>query len=149
MENKIFFEGYRVDYINFRANSLFKNESFDIGINPTYAIRVFLTDHEDVFKLSIECSLFKNIPSDKRPFDLNVIVEGMFKVDVSDKEKRESLLQYNGVSVLMPYLRATVAQVTGTSGFPQINLPLIYLDDLYKKAKNIVKDGKNTEEANK
>ena len=63
-------------------------------------------------------------------------IEGYFDVSELKNESMDyvqKLLQFNGVAILLPYLRAIIAQTTTLAGKSPVNLPLINVVDLYKK----------------
>lgn len=73
-------------------------------------------------------------PKDKKPFDLEVAMTGVFAVDEGlDPEFLKKIQQINGPAILYPYLRAVVSDVTNKSGYPVLNLPPINIHLLHRE----------------
>lgn len=59
------------------------------------------------------------------PYSVVVHVRGAFEVVDIQNDQDMQTLQYAVVNVLLPYVRATAAQLVCTAGFPPVTIPLI------------------------
>ena len=73
---------------------------------------------------------------------IHVVMCGLFlgiKTEGYDKNKFEDMLKLNGATTLSHFIRAYIYSVTGLSGIPQINTPMINFIEFFKNAKEVEK----------
>ena len=102
------------------------------NITPDVEIGEVLTDEGDgsraaVVSLSAEIDFTRNDGTDgPTPFTLGITVHGVFRWAVDSLPPSDELargwLEYNGMYLLWPYLRAYTATITGLSVFPALTI---------------------------
>ena len=126
------FNGFEVLDISYSLNRDYRSENKDYEITPHFNIRIGQNiEHDNIRVVFLECSITSN---EKKPIpmDITVAIEGQFDIsEIDETEKIDRFLKYNGVAILMPYLRAQIAQVIALTGKNPINLPLININKLY------------------
>lgn len=63
-------------------------------------------------------------------------IAGFFDLINIPQDEVQNYLNYNAVSILLPYLRSTIAMITSLTGNASLNLPLI---NVHKLISNIGK----------
>lgn len=124
----ITFEDYKVLKINYEVNDNFNKDLFTGDINFQIGNGNEIIDDTMVIQLGVK--LFEGINEEKRPFNMEVIIEGVFK----KKDKTINLEEFipNGLSILYPYLRAIVSTYTTNANILPINLPTININEYLK-----------------
>lgn len=72
--------------------------------------------------------------------NIHISMVGLFlgtKTEEFDKNKFEQMLKLNGATTLSHFIRAYIYSVTGLSGMPQINTPMINFVEFFKNAKEV------------
>ncbi|WP_214808559.1 MULTISPECIES: protein-export chaperone SecB [unclassified Exiguobacterium] len=129
---KLKFERYRIDNLSFKQN----NQSQDNNnINVAMASNV-----EQINDNSAIVSLICHLNSEDEKFELSLQISGDFVVEEDEKEENihgvtnEILFNRNSLSILFPYLRSAVSQVTSIGYQEPIILPPINILDFIKKS---------------
>jgi len=125
-ELSFFYRGYGDD----------EEETNTVGPIPTvFQVNVGMDREEpSIFKGYIKLSCHVNEESmSQLPFSISAIMRGEFTIDpdISD-EKAKKLLQINGVAVMFPFLRASIANLTAAAGVDAMILPLFDISKLAK-----------------
>jgi preprotein translocase subunit SecB len=96
--------------------------------------------------ISLLCKVFDNAEANNYPFSLVVSLSGSFVFDGDmDNESFLNFCKASGTSVLFPFLRSAVANITATGNVQPLMLPLInvhnFLMELEKaqKGEDLVK----------
>ncbi len=78
-----------------------------------------------------------NSGDSSQPFIFNLAVEGMFKFNKipTGKEQLEKLVHINCASIIFPYIRETIADLTRRAGRPPFHLDPINFVNLYQEFK--------------
>ena len=98
-----------------------KGNVLELKLNPQFKRAVLNVNTNDNVKLlNLICSM-PSTYTDPKPFDLTVSIMGVFEVE--DFEPTQ--FQYEATSVLFPYLRMAISNLTNMACFPPINLPLM------------------------
>lgn len=77
---------------------------------------------------------------DEEYANIHIVMCGLFlgtRTEEYDKNKFEEMLKLNGATTLSHLIRAYIYSVTGLSGMPQINTPMINFVEFFKNAKEI------------
>lgn len=122
----------KVNRISFVLNE--KYDSTDaINIDAVSNVQVSDIDKETgEFLVGLSVKLFDG--NDNPPFNLEMEIEGLFSVDLSQNQDTiEQLSRLNTVAILLPYLRALVAQITSIAEVATVNLPIANLEQAYRK----------------
>lgn len=127
------FKSYLINKIQFTRNETNANKKFKIA--PTfYWQRGIPEDDQSIHVTKLGCKIFDNI--DDAPFSIDVEVLGVF--EITDGEGKDSLIKYNTLAVLFPYLRASISQLLSLSQVKPIDLPLINVIQLVDDAEKTI-----------
>lgn len=87
-----------------------------------------LTGVKNQYKVSISTHVNSNDSS----VEVEVVASGIFSFDEipDDAKTVESLLQYNAVAILFPYVRSYITTITSNAGMIPIILPPINVNNL-------------------
>jgi preprotein translocase subunit SecB len=134
-KHKFYFADYHLTKIVFNLNENFLNESVSqdgIEVTPKFEID-YKKDEKHIFvQLNIE---FDN---PNAPFNFNIGIVGSFEFDIDiSSENMESVVNINCSSLLFPFLRETIADITRRAGFPPLILPPVNFVNLYKNRTQI------------
>ncbi len=134
-KHQFHFKDYHLTKIVFNLNENFLNESVSqdgIEVTPKFEID-YKKDEKHIFvQLNIE---FDN---PNAPFNFNIGIVGSFEFDIDiSSENMESVVNINCSSLLFPFLRETIADITRRAGFPPLILPPVNFVNLYKNRTQI------------
>jgi len=134
---KFYFKDYHLIKIIFNLNEKFLNDNDGAGkdgieVSPKIEID-YKKDEKIIFvNLSIE---FDN-PDAPFNFEIGIVGSFEFDSDISDANM-ESVVNINCSSLLFPFLRETIADITRRAGFPPLLLPPVNFVNLYKERAQI------------
>lgn len=112
------YENFRVTDIKFSINENYKT-SESAEINPEIGMEANYDSKTKYLRLKM--GIRQNNP--KGPFTFEIIGEGLFKFDKKpDTESLGKISSINCPAIMFPYLRETIADVTGRSGFAPLHL---------------------------
>lgn len=127
------FENYTVEEIKLEQKQTVDGSGLQVAIFP------YVEKHdEDSAKVSLTCRIFDQEEEELRNFFLEVRLSGEFKVEddgeVTDSEiTSEALLANNSLSILFPYLRASISQITSIGSNEPVILPPVNILDFVEK----------------
>ncbi len=134
MKNKKYislkFKRYLVNSIDFKYNPEYTGgkANMDIDFGHSMAIK------NNEARVSLRCMLFRKAKKEEKPFHLEVYTTGIFEFQTElEGEELKSILRQQALNILFPYLRALITNITGSSGFPPIVLPIINVNQLMEK----------------
>jgi len=126
------FLNYNVREINFIKNDQFKVDKINLDMkffkNCTYL-------DQNKVRLNLSVKIFEDAVSKNYPFDLSLVVSGLFEynnLDIEDDEARD-VLEDKLLEVLFPYVRSVVSSITMTTNLPPLLLPTINIKNFIKK----------------
>lgn len=139
---KLNFENYFIDNFSFRVNPNFDTESeqFDVDFNPQAEVNILESKNAAIVILS--CSLGDESKIDC-PFIGEVRVTGLFRVEFDEENKRDSeiakdFLSQNTITILFPYLRSFIADMTlRTNKFPAFIIPPFNVVEMVKDSNSV------------
>ena len=132
------FSDYHLTKIIFNINNNFVNGGNSqevIEVNPKFEINYDKNETRIIVNLTIEFSNL-NIPF---TFDIGIVGFFDFNFDTKD-ENMESVVNINCASLLYPFLRETIADITRRAGFPSLILPPVNFVQLYKNKVQVEND---------
>lgn len=114
--------------VTYMVNEGFKDshesDSIKLEVNSVTAVQM-LTDGSGA-KIIFSLKIFDQEKLLEVPFFIQVRMQGFFRWDESmDKEAYKKLLRTNAPAILLSYIRPIVSQLTSSSGYPPLILPLI------------------------
>lgn len=116
--------------VNFTINQLGDSQE-EIAIDTRITI-----DHAwQESNNSINLALTVNVSGENSPFSLDVTMGGIFtfKTALSEKDQIDHVAEINCASILFPFLRETVADLTRRAGFTPLLLPPVNFLDIYRQ----------------
>jgi len=131
--SNFYFDNYIIKKINLDFNQNFKSEDpvnleFDLDINTS------IEQQEHTGWTQLDILIWDQAEKNNYPFTLSMQILGFFSAD-EDMEADDFLkmCKYNGASILFPFLRSAIADVTKSANITPLTLPLInvkkFIDD--------------------
>lgn len=118
------FLDYVVEKIEFYVNSDFREETVNIDFNIKKDI-IYLEDEMNTMHVILDLSIFENPVENNYPFNMKVLLKGIFQLDGSDADNRETFAEINSIAILFPYLRSLVSTYTANANIQPLILPPI------------------------
>lgn len=120
-------KGFLIDNISFKANKFFK-WSGPVTINPSFERRITKLDDNNAL-----VTLVFDVPSSNElPFALHVEINGSFELEKWESDSISmTLMKDNASSILFPYLRHAVSDITSISGIPPYIMPVQNVTNLF------------------
>lgn len=131
--SNFYFDNYIIKKINLDFNQNFKSEDpvnleFDLDINTS------IEQQEHTGWTQLDILIWDQAEKNNYPFTLSMQILGFFSAD-EDMEADDflTMCKYNGASILFPFLRSAIADVTKSANITPLTLPLInvkkFIDD--------------------
>ncbi|MCD8201739.1 MAG: protein-export chaperone SecB [Clostridia bacterium] len=110
--------------LSFKINNVRIENGGRIELNPVFGRQLRKANNDP--KMNFICLSVKieGTESDPKPFNVNVSIVGIFEAEYETKEEEKQFL-VQGTSIMYPYLRSAVTNLTSNTGMPPINLPVI------------------------
>jgi preprotein translocase subunit SecB len=132
---KFHFKDYHLIKIVFNLNEKFLNDNAGtdgIEVNP----KIEVDYHKDEKNIFVQ--LWIEFDNPDAPFNFHIGIVGSFEFDIDiSNENMESVVNINCSSLLFPFLRETIADITRRAGFPPLILPPVNFINLYKERAQI------------
>lgn len=127
-ESKLRFKDYYVTKLNYGLNEDFDdaNVKLKIEIKPEFKL-----EDENIILVELKCNLFEK--SKEYPFYLDVSIVGEFEFFDSTEIEIENYKKVNTVSILFPYVRAIISNITTLMNVNPVILPTINVINLIEK----------------
>lgn len=107
--------------------------SFDIDLN---AKNLQQQDYE--VELKVTASAHTSDEAKQAIFIAEVKYAGIFQINIEDKELLKKILLIECPTLLFPFVRRIIADVTRDSGFPPLLMNPMNFSELYEKNKNSI-----------
>lgn len=129
--SRLMFVDYNIINIDFKINSKFK---FEKPIEVEFSMETEISFSNDKSaSVTLNCIIFDDSEKRNLPFTLKITITGNFKIEGEiDNEGFMKFCELNGTTVLFPYLRTAVTNITATANQPPLVLPLINVHSLNK-----------------
>lgn len=120
------FLGYHVDKMVFFSKTNFTTSEMPIELAPMFKRNIVQTGEKE-HKVTIGVRL----DQENLPFNAELEITGRFEYDGElDVDK---LLKINAVSIMYPYVRATLSMMTTIAGIPPVIIPTINLAQMFER----------------
>ncbi|MFW6016890.1 MAG: protein-export chaperone SecB [bacterium] len=134
--SNFYFENYTIENISFQYNNNFDNDEVNIEIETEIDFEIDTDINKG--KVIIKMLLWDNAKKDNKPFRLEISISGIFSADDEmEEEEFTSMCKYNAVSILFPFLRSAITDVTKIANITPLVIPLINIQQFVEK--NLVK----------
>lgn len=138
------FNNYIVKKASFEINENFEppeddedeqdSQSVKLDVDFNLSAEIIINDDDNYIELKADVGDNSRVSC---PFQINVVILGIFGYEGTESEK-ESFLKISGISVLFPYLRSLISEMSIKSNlFPDYRLPLINVSKLLEDQKGI------------
>jgi len=117
--NEIRLADFRAESLQFDMNHHFKpskDENLQLSLKLDTRVRMSSTPQEPVF-LNIRVSVFDDAENNNYPFEIIADVTGVFFIEAEGTD-RETILRDNGMTMLLPYVRAMISQLVSLANLP-------------------------------
>ncbi|EGY78988.1 protein-export chaperone SecB [Peptoniphilus indolicus] len=130
------FEDYRVLEVSYKLNKEFYPED---AINIKFDLGHGYQISDDQMLVQYGVKVFENAEKQNFPFEIKVIIEGLFTTKDSNVDFEKFLP--NALAILFPYIRSIVSTYTAVANIAPLNLPTIntiqYLEDSKDKGEHL------------
>ncbi len=142
------FNKYIVKTIEFKKNMKYDENKDNNSINIDIANSIRYIG-ENKFKVGLKITLGdKDLQNIKSPFYLLVEILGDFEL-IGSTENREQFAKINATSILFPYVRALITNITANANIPPLILPPMNIVNMIENnEKNKNKNKNNSEKEN-
>jgi len=113
------FNGYVVKTIEFIKNES-SSTNIDVNIEKKFN---YNEENPNKFIVELKITLGDDAPKSTSPFYLMVELSGEFEVVESEIDKVKQFAEINSVSILFPYARALITNITANANIPPVVLP--------------------------
>lgn len=136
-KSNFYFDNYIIKEMNYYLNTEFEQDSnSEIELDLSFNIETSTSSDDNSGYTEIELKVFEEAEENDYPFCLKTSIVGYFSADDDMKHKDfENMCKYNGVSILFPFLRSAITDITKSANISPLILPLI-------NVKNLVEDEK-------
>lgn len=117
--NDIRLVDFRAESLQFDMNHHFqpkKDQSLPLSIKLDQRVRMSSTPKDPAF-LNIRITVFDDAEANNFPFEIIADVTGVFLIEAEGTD-REALLRDNGMTMLLPYVRAMISQLVSLANLP-------------------------------
>ena len=131
-QTKLYLKNYNIVNVALSLNPSFKTTSDLIEMNPMFGKKVVSIDNSHVaVVLKVE---IKN--EGNKPFFGEITIQGNFRCDNWEKsEDGIFLVNQTTATILFPYLRHALSDVTSLMNIPPYILPVVNVQALFKDSK--------------
>lgn len=102
------------------------NAEYEMNFNRNVGI----SEDRKHFAVKLTLNLWSKIPNQ---FQITVSLIGYFFCECEDENLRESLIKYNTLSILFPYIRSQVSLITAQPDITPIVLPPVNVVGLFEE----------------
>lgn len=141
------FLDYSIEKIELSSNPKFvydKPVEIKFSFEKDISIRSHVSDRQDEEKsegriekeatITVKCLIFENPEENNYPFTLNIKISGEFKyIGIIEDDEFKQFCEMNGIATLLPYLRASITNITALANIQPLVLPLINVYNLNNK----------------
>lgn len=128
--SSLFLNNYIVNTMRFVYNNHFEfGNHTSIDINPKFRKTIRKIDENSA---SVQLEFFIDNNDLSLPFEIEVAIEGIFTLENWEMEEKKSIMKYNTVAILFPYLRSIVTMLTANANVPPYVLPVMNINALFE-----------------
>lgn len=140
--SSLIFNGYVIMNIGFELNHNYSNNVTKFNMKSDFDLSFDIQCNNENMNgyVSLTAHIYKNAAERNLPFELNVTIVGNFGNKGIEPSEFSKYLELNGVTILFPFLRSTIADITRTANISALMIPAINVHTLIKdKEQNEVK----------
>lgn len=116
------FNDFSIDNMVFRRNYNFVSSEDEIGLDFEFSAQASIAEGNDEATIVLTCKIFEeNFEENNVPFFLELSMRGYFHCENVNIDQ----FKFNGMAILLPYLRSVITSFTSQSGIQPVILPPI------------------------
>ncbi len=121
---KFSFKGITAEELSFKLNRVKIDPNSKLELKPQFARQVRKVNNDPKINLVALSVKIESTDDEPKPFNINVTMVGIFELEAENRdEERDFVIQ--ATSLVYPYLRAAVTNLTSSSGISPLNLPVL------------------------
>ncbi|MBM7408790.1 protein-export chaperone SecB [Methanococcus maripaludis] len=124
------FLGYRITDIEYTLNEKFNAKEGDIKLS--FKNDILTNDKKDRFNVRLSLKVNEKELTTESPYYIKTTIEGIFKL-TRELDKIDDYAQISAVSILFPYLRALVSNITANANIVPLIIPPMNVPKMLKK----------------
>jgi preprotein translocase subunit SecB len=119
------FKGVTTEELSYKLNRVRIDPQQRLDIRPQFARQVRKSNENPKLNFISLAVKVESTEAEPKPFNINVSIVGIFELEEEPNAQQEREFVIEATSVLYPYLRAMVTNLTAQSYITPLNLPLI------------------------
>jgi preprotein translocase subunit SecB len=119
------FKGITTEELSYKLNRVRLDPQQRLDIRPQFARQVRKANENPKLNFVSLAVKVESTEAEPKPFNINVAIVGIFELAEEPNAQQEREFVIEATSILYPYLRAMVTNLTAQSYITPLNLPLI------------------------
>ncbi|MFE8700894.1 hypothetical protein ACFYKX_09725 [Cytobacillus sp. FJAT-54145] len=125
------FNDFAIDRMVFQKNHTYTPTDKEIGLEFGLSAEASISSEMDESIIVLNCKIFEeNFDEHNVPFFLELSMRGYFNCS---QDFNIEDFQFNGMAILLPYLRSVITSFTAQSGISPVILPPINVYKVFKR----------------
>ncbi len=122
---KVDFKGITAEELSFKLNRIRIQPDTKLDIKPQFSRQVRKMNDNDKMNFVALSVKIESTEAEPKPFDINVTLVGVFEVSGATGDADERKFVIDATSLMYPYLRTAVTNLTAGAYITPLNLPVI------------------------
>lgn len=122
---KFDFKGITAEEISFKLNRVKISPETKLDIKPQFSRQVRKVNGNDKLVFVALSVKIESTEAEPKPFNVNATLVGVFETDGGADAAEERSFVIEATSLIYPYLRATVTNLTASAYIAPLNLPVL------------------------
>ncbi|KRG16284.1 hypothetical protein ACA30_00755 [Virgibacillus soli] len=128
------FNDFAIDRMVFQKNHKFIADKEEIGLDFALSAEASISSEMDESIIVLNCKIYEdNFDEHNVPFYLDLSMRGYFNCS---QDFNIEDFQFNGMAILLPYLRSVITSFTSQSGISPVILPPINVYKVFKRSED-------------
>lgn len=124
-------KGVTAEELSFKVNNVkIENPRFEIKPAFSRQVRRATNDSSNIYVVALSCKI-ESTEAEPKPFNVSVNYIGIFETDGINSDEERKLFAIKATEILLPFVRAGVANLTSTAMINPLMLPVIPGDILF------------------
>lgn len=126
------FHNFSIDEMIYKRNNDFSQSDREIDLDFDFEASAILSEEKERAIITLTTEIFnEDFVDNEFPFYLKTTIRGFFTCseDVNIKD-----FQFNGMAILLPYVRSIITSVTAQAGINPVILPPINVYKVFNKS---------------
>lgn len=128
------FNDFSIDKMFFLKNHKFTSSEEEIELDFSLSAEASISSEKDESIIILNCKIYENDFDEHHvPFYLDLSMRGYFQCS---QDSNIEDFQFNGMAILLPYLRSIITSFTAQSGISPVILPPINVFKVFKRSED-------------